>query len=206
MFTSGTLRNLRKGFHELKWGRWRWFCRHCIFWYAQTLLGCLFVSLADFLLFRNSSLGSWMRLTLNTSEQYVEATGEVRLYLHVSYRCGFDVVFSPLNEIFSSSDSAAMLSSMFSVLQVLHRVVILIFYWPTRISPLRQRSRYFHTEEAMSVPFWFCLVILFMFCFSPNSWMQLLNIWSPLALSRTPCPKETPSSWWGLCLCPLICL
>lgn len=36
--------------------------------------------------------------------------------------------------------------------------------------------------------------------------MQLWIIWSLLGLSLTLCPKETPSLWWGLCLCPLTCL
>lgn len=52
----------------------------------------------------------------------------------------------------------------------------------------------------------FLILLLFMFFFSPNFCMQLWIIWSPLDLSPTLCPKETPSLWWGLCLCLIICL
>lgn len=39
-----------------------------------------------------------------------------------------DVLTTPLDEIFISSDSIMMLSPTFPMFQVLHRVVILIFY------------------------------------------------------------------------------
>lgn len=45
----------------------------------------------------------------------------------------------------------------------------------------------------------------FIFFFSPSSSMQWSTIWSPLGLWPTLCPKETPSSWWGLCLFSLVC-
>lgn len=52
--------------------------------------------------------------------------------------------------------------SSFPMFQVLHRVVILIFYWPTQISPLRQRSRYYGIvvwEQVLSVVFNSLLVL-----------------------------------------------
>lgn len=73
-----------------------------------------------------------------------------------------DVLTTLLDEIFISSDSILMVIPTFPMLQVRHRVVILIFYWPTQISPLRQRSRYSHIvrlEQGLSVMFNSLLVL-----------------------------------------------
>lgn len=178
--------------------------------YAQTLLGCPFVSLPDFLYLEPypwRAKKDWHWIHWNNMWKLQERLDFSFTFLNN------DVLPTPLDKIFLSSNSVMTLSPTFPMFQVLHQVVILIFYWPTQISPQRRRSRYFHTVglEKMFllllflIPFWFYLVILFAFFFSPNSCMQLLIIWSPLGLSQTLCPKETPSIWWGLCLCLLIC-
>lgn len=178
--------------------------------YAQTLLGCPFVSLPDFLYLEPypwRAKKDWHWVHWNNMWKLQERLDFSFMFLNN------DVLPTPLDKIFLSSNSVMTLSPTFSMFQVLHQVVILIFYWPTQISPRRRRSRYFHIVglEKMFllllflIPFWFCLVILFAFFFSPNSCMQLLIIWSPLGSSQTLCPKETPSLWWGLCLFPLIC-
>lgn len=135
-------------------GDMTWFC--C---YAQTLWGRLFISLPDFFYLEPypwRAKRDWHWLHRNNMWKLQERFGFTFTFLND------DVLTTLLDEIFISSDSILMVIPMFPMLQVLHRVVILIFYWPTQISPLRQRSRYSHLvrlEQVLSVIFNSLLVL-----------------------------------------------
>lgn len=83
MLPSGTLRNLRKGFHEPKWKWWRWWSILCFSLFFKLVLFWVFLHCACALtlcsFIRLSSLESWRRSTQNILEQSVEATEEVKL-------------------------------------------------------------------------------------------------------------------------------
>lgn len=155
--------------------------------------------------FRVLSLESWRRSTQTILERSVEATGEVSFPFQ-----------SVTDDVQLNSSNSANYDIDLGVhnFQVLCRVVILIFCWPTQITPLRLRSRYYFslllfTYLVILLPLLplsismlkLCAVnpVSFTFFSSPSFSMQWLNIWSPSGLLLTLCPKGTLSSWWGLC-------
>lgn len=105
---------------------------HSLHYFALFSAVCLCVRSYTVLSFRVLSLKSWRRSTQNILERSVEATGEVNFPFQ-----------SMTDDVQLNHSKPANYDTDSSVhnFQVLCRVVILIFCWPTQITPLRLRSR-----------------------------------------------------------------